>query len=417
MQTCARAKLARPEVEWSARELRAGEPVAAEIFERIRRRMMLDFCKWDPQVGDVGTLASFPLFIGRRTWELLARLAEEATAELLEAEAELLGRPELHRALGLPWAIRSVLRNGRGASPAAVRVMRFDFHLTTEGWRISEVNSDVPGGFTEASSFTAMMAEQCACQAAGNPAAVWADAVAKAGRSAALLYAPGYLEDMQIMAYLRDRLAERGVAAVLAKPQQLRFVDGRAHLEEAGGVRQVEAVVRFFQAEWLPRIGRRRQWAPLFVDGLTPIANPATAILTESKRLALVMHELRVSTPTWRSLLPETRAVGDAPWQTSSDWILKTALCNTGDTVCMPGQLTPRQWRKTRWDVLLNPRQWIAQRRFEAVSIETLAGPVYPCLGVYTIDGKAAGIYGRFATKPLIDFAAVDAAVLIEEEV
>jgi hypothetical protein len=417
MQTCARAKLAPPEVEWSARELRAGEPVEAEIFERIRRRMMLDFCKWDPQVGDVGTLASFPLLIGRRTWKLLARLAEDATAELLEAEAELLGRPDLYRALGLPWAIRSVLRQGRAASPAAVRVMRFDFHLTREGWRISEVNSDVPGGFTEASSFTAMMAEQCACEATGNPAAAWAESISRCGPTAALLYAPGYLEDMQIMAYLRDRLAERGVAAVLAKPQQLRFVDGRAHLEEAGGLRQVEAVVRFFQAEWLPRIGRRRQWAPLFVDGLTPIANPATAILTESKRFALVMDELRVSMQTWRSLLPETRAVGDAPWQTSPDWILKTALCNTGDTVCIHCQLTPRQWRKTRWDVLLNPRQWIAQRRFEAASIETPAGPVYPCLGVYTIDGKAAGIYGRFATKPLIDFAALDAAVLIEEEV
>ena len=38
---------------------------------------------------------------------------------------------------------------------------------------------------------------------------------------------------------------------------------------------------------------------------------------------------------------------------------------------------------------------------------------MYPCLGVYTIDGRAAGIYGRIAPKPFIDYAAVDVAVLV----
>jgi len=36
--------------------------------------------------------------------------------------------------------------------------MRFDFHWTTEGFRISEVNADVPGGFSESSAFPALMA-------------------------------------------------------------------------------------------------------------------------------------------------------------------------------------------------------------------------------------------------------------------
>jgi hypothetical protein len=37
-------------------------------------------------------------------------------------------------------------------------------------------------------------------------------------------------------------------------------------------------------------------------------------------------------------------------------------------------------------------------------------------VGVYTINGCAAGAYGRISEKPLIDFAAVDVAMLIEDE-
>ena len=36
--------------------------------------------------------------------------------------------------------------------------MRFDFHFTRDGWRISEVNSDVPGGLNESSGFERLMA-------------------------------------------------------------------------------------------------------------------------------------------------------------------------------------------------------------------------------------------------------------------
>jgi hypothetical protein len=35
--------------------------------------------------------------------------------------------------------------------------MRFDFHFSEEGWRISEVNCDVPGGLNEASGFPAII--------------------------------------------------------------------------------------------------------------------------------------------------------------------------------------------------------------------------------------------------------------------
>ena len=46
--------------------------------------------------------------------------------------------------------------------------------------------------------------------------------------------------------------------------------------------------------------------------------------------------------------------------------------------------------------------------------LDTPDGPQFPCIGVYTIDGAAAGIYGRLAPKPLIDGTARDVAVLVE---
>jgi glutathionylspermidine synthase len=397
-------------------DLRAGAPVTPEAFETIRSRMMLEFCKWDSQIGDTTTLASFPLLIRGSAWRRLAMLAEAATAELLTAENELLFRPELHCDLGIPRAILRVLSGNRPPSPAAARVMRFDFHPTPEGWLVSEVNSDVPGGFTESSSFTGLMAEHFTASSAGCPGEAWADAIASAGQSAALLYAPGYLEDMQIMAYLSDRLAERGVCTHLAKPQQLRFTEGSAYFESSTFHGFVDVIVRFFQAEWLANTGRRCNWEPLFVGGRTPIANPASAILTESKRFPLIMSRLRTEMPTWRALLPETRDPREAPWKRDDSWIVKTALCNTGDTVCMRDRLTPRKWGQIRREIFFRPGDWIAQRRFEASPIDSPAGTIYPCIGVYTINGKAAGIYGRFSNRPLIDYAAVDAAVLVEDD-
>ena len=37
---------------------------------------------------------------------------------------------------------------------------------------------------------------------------------------------------------------------------------------------------------------------------------------------------------------------------------------------------------------------------------------MFPCLGVYTLDGRVIGAYGRVAPISLIDGRAADAAVL-----
>jgi hypothetical protein len=296
--------------------------------------------------------------------------------------------------------------------------MRFDFHPTTEGWRLSEVNSDVPGGYTESSFFTAMVAE-CfpGWKPAGDPAAAWAAAVAKAAGSGgvvALLAAPGYMEDQQIMAFLAARLREHGCTACFAQPTQLRWRNSFAYLDTAWHCGPLDVIVRFYQSEWLARLPARYGWKHFFRGGRTPVVNPGVAIISESKRFPLVWDRLTTQLPTWRALLPETREPREVPWSTDADWLVKAALSNTGDEVGIRTLLKEREWRDVRWAVRLRPGRWVAQRRFDSVPLETPLGRMHACVGVYTIDGRAAGAYARLARRPLIDYAAVDAALLIE---
>ena len=218
--------------------------------------------------------------------------------------------------------------------------MRFDFHNTAQGWRISEVNSDAPGGFTEASHFTTMIAEHFPkLRPSGNPTEAWTMALeGAAGPSGtvALLSAPGYMEDHQVIAFSgasEELRQSRGCRAYLAKPEQIVWRDGLAHLDTAWHSGPVGAIFRFYQAEWLSRLPRKFGWQYFFRGGRTPIANPALAVISESKRFPLVWDSLSVQVPAWRALLPETRDPRDAPWSRDEGWLLKTAMCNTGDTV------------------------------------------------------------------------------------
>jgi glutathionylspermidine synthase len=224
--------------------------------------------------------------------------------------------------------------------------------------------------------------------------------------------AAGFLEDQQVVAYLAHLLGQRGITSHWATPADLRWKFGHAYLESRVSLGPIGAIVRFFQAEWL----NARSCAPLFVGGQTPVCNPGIAVLTESKRFPLVWDHLSTALPTWRRLLPTTADPRDADWLRDDSWLVKSALCNTGDTVVIRSLLSNDQWRSATRAVRRHPGAWVAQRRFEACPIQTPAGPIYPCIGVYTVNGCPTGIYGRFSYTPVIDFAAVDVAILIADD-
>jgi glutathionylspermidine synthase len=387
-------------------------PLPAADFARVRRRLVLNHFKWDPQVGDVGTLARFPLVLPAGVVRGLFELAEALAAETAAAEAELLGRPDLTRRLGLPRAVWRAIHGPGELTPTAARVIRFDFHPTAEGWRISEANSDVPGGYAESSHFPRLMAEYLpGCRPTGDPVAAVADAIHPrlGGRARiGLLAAPGYLEDQQVVACLADAMRRRGWATQLGHPGQVTWAGGRARL---GGV-ALDAVIRFFQGEWLGRLPAATGWRHFLRGGRTPVCNPGSAIITESKRFPVVWGELTTPLPTWRALLPETGDPRAVPWRREPGWLLKAAFANNGDEVHDRARGRPGAWRRAAWAARVSPGGWAAQRHFDPLPVATPDGMMYPCLGVYTIDGRAAGIYGRLSPRPLIDYAAMDVAVL-----
>jgi glutathionylspermidine synthase len=394
------------------------KPLDDSAFASVRRRAIFECHKWDPQVGDVCTIARHPLVVTRLAWEEVVQLAKALAAETLAAEAELVNRPELHAALGLPGTLRRALRGARrhGAAMGAARIMRFDFHFTSEGWRISEVNCDVPGGMNEASGFPPLMSSHYPwAEAVGDPVAAYVSALARhAGPrgTVAFVHATSYSDDQQMIAFIARRLEAAGLAIHLASPSHLRWHDGWARLEAAWWQGPLDLIVRFFPAEWLDGLPGATDWPQLFAGSRTPLSNPATAILTQSKRLPLIWDRLRTPLTAWRALLPETRDPRDAPWLTADDWVVKPAFGRVGEGIGMRDLIDAKEMRRIARSARWRPTAWVAQRRFHTLPVQIGDARLFPCLGVYTLDEQVVGAYGRLAQRPLIDARAIDAAVL-----
>ncbi len=401
--------------------LSCGEALGPAAYAEVRRRAIFDCCKWDPQVGDVASLARVPLVLSADAWSDLAAKAAALAGEILDAERELVGRPDLWRQLALPWRVRRALARAADDGPPAgvARLIRFDFHPTAgrhgNGWRISEANTDVPGGFVEAGGFTRLVARALACgHPTGDPVAAYADAFAKAvppGTVVALVHATSFADDRQVMVCVGRELAARGLRAELVSPEHLRWERGRARLETDWTRAEVAAVVRFFPGEWLPNCHASSGWRHFFAGAATPLSNPATALLTQSKRLPLVWDRLQTPLRTWRELLPETRPfrARDA----DAGWVVKPALGRVGEGVAIDGVTPDRERRAIVRAARLFPRHWVMQRRFEPLPIHGPDGPLHVCIGVFTVDARAVGVYARVAQKALIDHRAQDAAVVV----
>jgi glutathionylspermidine synthase len=389
-----------------------------DAFRTLRRRAIFDCLKWDPQVEDAGTLARVPLVVTAEAWDELTRLGEALARETLALEAELLRRPDLQGRLGLPrGAVAALGEAARGPAAGVARLVRFDFHHTADGWRISEANSDVPGGLNEASGFPLLVAPHYpGASTVGDPADGYVDALL-AGRAegtrVALLHATAYSDDHQMMAYLARKLRSRGARPVLASPAHVTWEGDRASVEGEEWQGEADLLVRFFPGDWLvdlPGSG----WRRFYAGSRTPISNPATALLTQSKRTPLIWDHLATSLPTWRALLPETRDPREVRWTEGEEWIIKPALGRVGEDVGIPGLSSAADWTRMRKQCARHPEHWVAQRRFIAAPAELGNSTVYPCIGVYTVDDRVVGAYGRLATRALVDGRAADAAVLVE---
>jgi glutathionylspermidine synthase len=283
---------------------------------------------------------------------------------------------------------------------------------------MSEVNSDVPGGFGEADALPGLFQQFVSGVVAPiSPLTVWGctiESELKRGR-VALLHAPGFLEDQQVVFALARELKARGFSPYFVQsPEALRWTyDGVASLAREPEV-PICAVIRFFQAEWLARHHVKSGWQELFrTDGFTRISNPAHSVISESKRLPLSFPLLNSTFETWRELLPaciDPIALGN---KVREDWVLKAAYANTGDAVHLGAEMSENAWTHLLRRAQKKPTEWIAQRRFETLTLESEQGPVHPCIGVFVIANKAAGAYVRLSRTQVTDAYALEAPLFI----
>lgn len=407
--------------------IRVGGPLGLEAQRRMRRRAIFECGKCDPRVGDTDVLAPWVFVLEAARWGELSRLAEDLAAETLALEGALLARPQLWRGLGLSRALCRALAGAASEPVRGPRLMRFDFHPTAEGWKVSEVNSDVPGGFIEAGGFTRLMAEElaaaglltdCFCVPPPDPARAIATALCRAAGASdgviALVHATAYSDDRSVAECIGAAVRSLGREACAVAPDHLAWrPDGGANLIASG--RPVAALHRFFPGEWLDNLPRSAGWRHFFAGSPVPQMNPGAALLTQTKRHPLCWDATDLRLPGWRQLLPETCEPRRALREGLEGWVLKPAWGRVGGGIVMKGVTPEADVRKLRWGARLFPREWVAQRRFQPIAIPTSFGPVFPCFGVYVVEGSVAGIYARASSTPLIGDTAWDAAVLVEQ--
>lgn len=395
--------------------------IPAGDFHTLRMRTIFEHHKYDPQVGDTPILSDFPLLLKASAWREIAPLAEQLTRELLAAEHEISQKPHLHKALGIPAPIARLWSKGIARQQPDVRVMRFDFHYTTEGWRISECNCDTPGGYNEAVGFTSLMQSHFPeSRLVGNPAQELARGIAEAvgpESHVAMIYPTAFVEDQQILRFLRPYLDGCGLTTHLASPTHLRWENGRIWLHSPQGRHEIAYLVRYFPAEWLPNIGRSGPWQDFFTQVNLPASNPTTALLPQSKRFPLVWDSLSTPMTTWRALLPTTKDLRQIPQSQWREWVIKPMYGRFGTDIAIPSVADEKLWANVMKSARRRPEEWIAQQSFKAIPMQSPSGTeIYPCIGVYTVNGKACGAYGRQNRTPIIDAASRDIAILLIED-
>lgn len=396
-------------------------PIPEEKYDEYRLTLMFDCYKWDPQFLDHNTIARYALVITREEHEELVRLTEQIDRETRAAEEFLNNHQELIKPLALPKSVSKEVSSMTNYEPDKhIRLMRYDFHPTVEGkWAVSEVNSDVPGGFAEGS-----LMPKVAIDLLKNDTywfKCFGDILVKAVQKKVpkngrimLVHCTSYSDDRQVMQFLGDRLMVEGFQVIYAAADHLHFENNKAISILDGNEGPIDAIFRFTPLEWLTEIKPKR-WQGYF-NTTTVSCNHPVAIYAQTKRFPLVwdvMEKQGVSMETWRKLLPETVEVKDAKGK--DGYIFKPACGRVGEKISIEEACRGDEYQKILADVRKHPKKYLAQKRFHSKPLIGEKGETFHvCLGSYSVDGKQAGYYARISDTPRIDSNAADIPVLIE---
>ncbi len=395
--------------------------IPEDKYYDYRINAMFDCYKWDPQFYDSNTLAKYVLVLTREENERIVKITENLDIETRLAEEYLNKNIKIAEKLSLPKEIIKQIPNMQNYDKYKnIRLMRYDFHPSIDNnWVVTEVNSDVPGGFAESSllpdlarktinspnlkynSFGERMVE-----AINNK-------LNKKG-TIMLIHCTCFSDDRQVMQFIGDRLQKEGYKVIYGAADHIEFKDRQAYCILDNNQHKIDLIFRFTPLEWLIKM-RPKTWYGYF-NTTTKSCNHPIGIYAQSKRFPFVWDDLEdagISMKTWRSMLPETIEVKDASKR--EGFIYKPVYGRVGEKIAIQEACRGDEYKKILQDVKKHQKQYIAQKNFNSKPIKSDDGMEYHiCLGSYTIEGNHSGYYARISPYPRIDSYAADLPVLIE---
>ena len=389
-------------------------------YENYRIDAMFDCYKWDPQFLDSNTISKHALVLTKQEARSLARLTELLDQETRDAELFLNTHLSLAKKLRLPKKLLPELKRMKNYDPKRhIRLTRYDFHPTKEGeWAISEVNSDVPGGFAEASLLPKLALQYLKSNKVesidfGSHLVKALSKKIKKNGTVFFVHCTSYSDDRQVMQYLGDQMEQRGYHALYGAIDHLRFQNQEAISILDGHQGKVDGIVRFTPLEWVKDI-KPKTWSGYF-DTTTPSCNHPIAIFAQTKRFPFVWDQLEsygLSFSTWRKLLNYTiKKKKKVP----PGYLYKPAWGRVGEKISIQEACEEGEYQKILKEVKRHPKRYILQKQFSSQLLESPEGEwFHVCIGSYAVDGKHAGFYARMSRKLRIDSDAEDIPVLIE---
>ena len=396
--------------------------IPEEKYYEYRINLMFNAYKWDPQFLDNNTIAKFALIITEEENKMLKEYTERLDNETKKAEEFLNNHLHLTRKLNLPRKLTKELKKMKNYKPERnIRLTRYDFHPTIENkWVISEVNSDVPGGFAEAS----IMPEIAKNTLPENNyyfknfGENLTNAIVKKVRphgTIMLVHCTSFSDDRQVMQFLGDKLKSKGFNIIYGAADHIRFKENEAFSILDGNVGKIDGIIRFTPLEWLIEI-KPKFWQGYF-NTITPSCNHPIAMFAQTKRFPFIWDELEkngIILSTWKELLPETMEVKKL--NKEEGYIYKPACGRVGEKISIKEACQGDEYERIIKDVKRHPNKYIAQKKFNSKPLISDIGEKYHvCVGSYCIEGKHAGYYARISTLPRIDSNAADIPVLIEK--
>lgn len=395
--------------------------IPEEKFETYRYDAMFDCYKWDPEFYDDFTLAKQVLVLTEEEYKEVANLTEALELETRKAEEFLNNHLSCAKTLALPKKINQELKKMKNYDPQKhIRLMRYDFHPTIDGtWAVSEVNSDVPGGFAEASLLPKLAIKTLDENLYdsidfGDFLARTIQKKIKPNGTIMFVHCTSYSDDRQVMQYLGDKMESLGFHSLYGAVEHIDFKEKKAISVLDGHMGDIDFIFRFTPLEWLKDI-RPKTWSGYF-DTITPSCNHPIAIFAQTKRFPLLWNLLEknhLTFDTWKKLLPDTIEVKEAKGK--EGYLYKPACGRVGEKISIKEACRGKEYQEILNDVKKHPKQYIAQKKFISKPLKDIEGKEFHvCLGSYTIDGKHAGFYARISETPRIDSHAKDIPVLIE---